>query len=80
MNELNFTMATTLFLLGWYGVILIVRRALAPLENTRLVWCPDIFTFSWVEITLKREVRAIPAVRNCLLWPEQQGCEQHCIK
>lgn len=80
MNELNFTMATTLFLLGWYGVILIVRRALAPLENIRLVWCPDIFAFSWVEITVKRQRRAISAVRNCLLWPEQQGCEQHCIK
>jgi len=80
MNELHFTMATTSFLLGWYGVILILRRALAPFENIRLVWCPDLFTCSWVETAIIRNVRTVPEVRRCILWPEQQGCEQHCIK
>jgi len=80
MNELPSTMATTLFLLGWYSVILILRHALASFERIRLVWCPDMFTFSWVEMARISDLRAVPEVRTCSLWPEQQGCGQHCVR
>jgi len=79
MNELSFTLGTVLFLMGWLGVIFIVRGALASLENFRLVWCPEMFTFSWVE-TAVRNLRADPELRTCSLWPEQQGCKQRCVR
>lgn len=80
MDELELSMATTLFLFGWYGVILVAGRLLASAEKIRLVWCPDILTFSWVKTAILKDAPTIPVVASCLLWPEYKGCEGHCIK
>ncbi len=80
MTDLEVTLETALFLFGWYGVILLAGRLLASMEKIRLVWCPDILSFSWVKTSILKDTRAIPVVTGCLLWPEYEGCEGRSVK
>jgi hypothetical protein len=80
MNDIAFTVAAILFLLSWYGVILVGRRLLQAYEKLQLAWCPEIHSFSFIETNkpLKGDVSVL--VNQCLLWPEFKGCNQRCVK
>ena len=80
MNDLAMTIRSIAFLLGWYGVFLLLRRALMPLEKLRFVWCGEASGFSLVEPYPGEDKSEVPTVKNCSRWPEYKDCEQRCIR
>jgi hypothetical protein len=80
MNDLAMTIRIILFLLGWYSAFLLLKRALAPAEKLRFVWCPEASGFSLVETYAGEDKGKVPTVKNCSRWPEYEHCEQQCIR
>jgi hypothetical protein len=79
MYDLYETMAMITFVLGWYGVTLAGRLALKHCEKMRLVWCPALSTFSFVEPAQSMNNLHRSTVKNCLLWPEYGECSGRCL-
>lgn len=71
--------ATVVFVAIWYAMTLIGRALLKPYEKLKLVWCPEVRSFSFVETEPKADSSSV-SVKRCLLWPEHEGCKRRCIK
>jgi hypothetical protein len=80
MNDTAFAVAAILFLLSWYGVILVGRKLLRAYEKLQLVWCAEVGSFSFTETSPSLKGDVSVAVKRCLLWPEFKDCDQRCVK
>jgi hypothetical protein len=79
MYDLYEMMAMITFVLGWYTVILAGHLALKSSEKMRLVWCPKLSTFSFVEAADGLDGIHGAVVKKCLLWPEYGKCGGGCL-
>jgi hypothetical protein len=80
MNELTFAVGVILFLCGWYGMSKVAGRWLRRLQDSRVVWCAKMKTFSLVEPKIPSAKRGTGGeIGHCLLWPQYRDCD-HCIQ
>ena len=49
MNDVAVMAAVTIFVLTWYGLTRIGRKVFKRYEDMRMVWCPEIGSFSYIE-------------------------------
>jgi hypothetical protein len=78
MTEMNEIFAALVFVIIWYGLILIGRALFKPYEKMKLVWCSEVRSFSFIETDTVSKGDSV--VKHCLLWPEYGGCKQRCVK
>lgn len=80
-DDITMIIATFAFVLIWYALTLIGRALFKPFEKMKLVWCPEVRSFSFVETEPKLGSAHSPvSVRCCLLWPEYKHCNERCLK
>jgi hypothetical protein len=79
MNDVTVMSAVVVFVLGWYGLTLAGRALLKGYENSRLVWCPEVRSFSYVEVEESSHDGSLISVRHCSLWPQYRGCKSRCV-
>jgi hypothetical protein len=73
--------ATVVFVLIWYAMTLIGRWLFKPYEKLKLVWCPEVRSFSFVETDpIPKADSSSVSVKRCLLWPEHEDCKRRCVK
>jgi hypothetical protein len=81
MNDLTRIIAALVFVIIWYAMTLIGRALFKPYEKLKLVWCPEVRNFSFVEtVAISKGEHSSAPVKCCLLWPEYKTCRQGCIK
>ncbi len=81
MNDITMIIAALLFVLIWYGLTLIGRALFKPFEKMKLVWCPEVGSFSFVEPQPTSGIASAPlSVKHCLLWREYERCKKRCVK
>ena len=78
MTEMNEIITAVVFVIIWYGLILIGRALFRSYEKMKLVWCPEVRSFSLIETGTVS--KAVSVVKHCLLWPEYKSCKQRCVK
>lgn len=79
MNDVAVMAAVTIFVLTWYGLTRIGRKVFKRYEDMRMVWCPEIGSFSYIE-TARGKNGSPVSVKRCLLWPEYRQCKTRCVK
>jgi hypothetical protein len=79
MNDVGVMSAVVMFVLWWYGLTLVGRKMFRPYENLRLVWCPELRSFSYIEVQTDTEHGIRLTAKNCLLWPEYSQCKSLCL-
>lgn len=49
MYDVFVMVAVIIFVLAWYGLTLAGRAVLKPYEKMKVVWCPAVGSFSYIE-------------------------------
>jgi hypothetical protein len=80
MYDVFVMIAVIIFVLAWYGLTLAGRAVLKPYEKMKVVWCPVVGSFSYVETEECANGTPRLSVQRCLLWPEYRGCKNQCVR
>jgi hypothetical protein len=81
MNDISRIISALVFVIIWYALTLIGRALFRPYEKLKMVWCPEARNVSFIEtVATSAGSHSSPAVKRCLLWPENKTCRQSCIK
>jgi hypothetical protein len=77
MNDIGNMITIILFVSLWYSLFVVGRALLKPYEKLKLIWCPELHSFSFIET--QANAGGSTAVKQCLLWPEHERCKQRCL-
>jgi len=73
--------------MGMFLVVFpVVADMIARYRGRKVVTCPETRELVEVELNARRTGwaaafgRAMPRVKDCLLWPRRKGCAEECVK